>query len=78
MNYQIKLFLVFLFSSVMAFAQNSGVIEGKIISSDGFPVSGVTIKMGKSHSSTITNENGEFHFSNFPEGHHTLTLEGEG
>ena len=65
MNYQIKLFLVFLFSSVMAFAQNSGVIEGKIISSDGFPVSGVTIKMGKFHSSTITNENGEFHFSNF-------------
>ena len=78
MNYQIKLFFILLFSSVSLLAQSTGVIEGKITSSDGYPVSGIVIKMAKSSTSTETNENGEFRFSNFPEGHHTITLEGEG
>ena len=34
--------------------------------------------MGKQSTTTETNEKGEFRFSKFPEGHHTLTLQGEG
>ena len=78
MNYKIKLLLLLLFTSVSIFAQNTGVIEGKITSSDGYPVAGITIKMGKQSTTTETNEKGEFRFSKFPEGHHTLTLQGEG
>ncbi|MBQ0117108.1 MAG: TonB-dependent siderophore receptor, partial [Flavobacterium sp.] len=60
------------------YAQETGIIEGKITSTDGFPVSGITIKMGKDSHVTQTNSDGEFQFTNFPAGHHTLTIEGDG
>lgn len=78
MSLSIRFFIITLFTSVVTFAQNTGVVEGKITSSDGFPVVGISIKTSKSSTSTETNEKGEFRFSNFPEGHHTITLEGKG
>ena len=78
MSYQIKFLLILLFSSICLHAQNTGIIEGKITSSDGYPISGIVIKMGKPVVSTETNEDGEFRFENFPEGHHSITLEGTG
>lgn len=73
-----KILIILLFSSICALAQNTGIIEGKITSADGYPVSGILIKIGKSSKSKTTNKNGKFRFENFPEGHHTITLEGEG
>jgi len=59
-------------------AQENGNIEGKIVSSDGFPLSGISIKFGKSSNSNKTNQKGEFNFINFPVGNHVIILEGEG
>ncbi|WP_291100082.1 MULTISPECIES: TonB-dependent receptor [unclassified Empedobacter] len=78
MKIKLKLLLLFLLTSICTFAQNYGIVEGKIVSSDGYPVAGITIKIGKSTNTTITDENGEFRFEKFPEGQHSITLEGEG
>ena len=59
-------------------AQETGAIEGKIISIDGYPLSGVSIKLGKKASVSKTDLKGNFQFENFPVGLHTITIEGEG
>ena len=59
-------------------AQESGIIEGKILSADGYPLPGIAIKLGKEAKTTQTDRNGEFNFTNFPTGSHTITLEGSG
>ena len=71
------LFTIF-FAMFSVHAQETGIIQGKIISSDGFALNGITIKFEKSKASTQTNTNGEFTFKNFPVGMHTITLEGIG
>lgn len=78
MTKQITFMLMLFFSSFCLQAQETGVVEGKITSNDGFPISGITIKVGKNTNTTQTNEKGEFTFAQFPVGNHTITLEADG
>jgi len=78
MKKQFQLLLILFFVSFLSTAQETGSIEGKIISKDGFPLSGVSIKLGKKISVSKTDANGLFHFENFPVGLHTITIEAEG
>lgn len=78
MNAQIKFMLLFLFTTFCMQAQETGVVKGKITSNDDYPISGITIKVGKNTNTTQTNENGEFTFAEFPVGQHTITLEADG
>jgi iron complex outermembrane receptor protein len=72
-----KLLFLLLFSYINTFGQNTGIVKGKIESTDGFPVSNLTIKQEKKGISIKTDEKGEFIIQNFPLGIHTLVLEGE-
>ena len=78
MKKQFNLLLILFFASFLSTAQESGSIEGKINSKDGFPLSGISIKLGKKASVSKTDSMGRFHFENFPIGLHTITIEGEG
>ena len=78
MSSQIRILFILLFTSFYIQAQESGVIKGKILSADGFPLPGIAIKLGKEAKTTETNSNGEFNFLNFPTGNHIITLEGSG
>ena len=78
MSSQIKFMLLFLLTTFCMQAQETGVVKGKITSNDDYPISGITIKVGKNTNTTQTNENGEFTFAEFPVGQHTITLEADG
>lgn len=78
MKSRITILFILLFTTFYINAQENGIVEGKIVSSDGFPLSGISIKLGKASNVNKTNNNGEFSFFNFPIGNHTITLEGEG
>jgi iron complex outermembrane receptor protein len=78
MKRQISIIFFTLISCYIGFAQETGAIEGKIISKDGFPLSGVSIKLGQKTSVAKTDANGLFYFTNFPVGLHTITIEAEG
>lgn len=78
MKRQINLLIITFLSFFIGQSQETGAIEGKIISKDGFPLSGVSIKLGKKASLSKTDENGLFFFKNFPVGLHTITIEAEG
>ena len=77
MSNQIKLLFILFISSIFAQAQETGIVKGKILSADGFPLSEIVIKLGKA-ATTETDGSGEFHFDDFPVGSHTITLEGTG
>lgn len=47
---------------------NSGIIKGKVVSSDGKPVEGATIRIKALGRETSTDENGSFQFSNIRSG----------
>lgn len=78
MRFPVRIFLVFAFFTLYCQAQETGIVKGKIFSSDGFPLSGIAIKLGKASETNSTNSNGEFSFFHFPTGNHVITLEGEG
>jgi iron complex outermembrane receptor protein len=78
MKKQISLLFITLLTSFIHYAQETGTIEGKILSKDGYPLSGIAVKLGKKTVVSKTNENGLFHFENFPIGLHTITIESEG
>ena len=78
MKKQIYLLLIALLSYLISSAQETGSIEGNIISKDGYPLSGVSIRLGKKASVSKTDGKGRFHFENFPVGLHTITIEAEG
>ena len=71
-----KLFFLMLFSFINFYGQKTGIVKGKIESTDGFPVSNLMIKQEKNGISIKTDEKGEFSIPNFPLGIHTLVLEG--
>jgi iron complex outermembrane receptor protein len=71
-----RLLFLLLFNFINLQAQNTGIVKGKIESTDGFPVANLTIKQEKKGISIKTNEEGEFYIPNFPIGIHTLVLEG--
>jgi iron complex outermembrane receptor protein len=72
-----KLLFLLLFNLINLYGQNTGIVKGKIESTDGFPVSNLVIKQEKNGISIKTDEKGEFTIPNFPLGNHTLVLEGE-
>ncbi len=78
MKKQFYILITILLSCFTTYAQETGAMEGKIISIDGYPLSGVSIKLGKKASISKTDSEGRFHFENFPIGLHTITIEGEG
>jgi iron complex outermembrane receptor protein len=57
MKKQIGLLLLPLFYCFISFAQETGSIQGKIISQDGYPLSGIAIKLGKKASIAKTDAN---------------------
>jgi len=71
-----QLLFLLLFNFISLFGQNTGIVKGKIESTDGFPVSNLIIKQEKNGISIKTDEKGEFLIPNFPLGIHTLVLEG--
>lgn len=72
-----QLLFLLLFNFINLYGQNTGIVKGKIESTDGFPVSNLIIKQEKNGIAIKTNEKGEFTIPNFPFGLHTLVLEGE-
>ncbi|SHG05255.1 iron complex outermembrane recepter protein [Flavobacterium segetis] len=73
-----RILIILFFTSVFGQAQEYGIIKGKILSADGYPLAGIAIKLGKDVTTTETNTSGDFNFTNFPVGTHTITLEGNG
>jgi iron complex outermembrane receptor protein len=71
-----QLLFLLLFNFISLFGQNTGIVKGKIESTDGFPVSNLIIKQEKNGISIKTDEKGEFLIPDFPLGIHTLVLEG--
>ena len=66
-----KFFLILLacLFSVLAHAQNSGVISGYLQDSEaGRPLPGATITLDKYNRYTISDNNGHYEFLNVPEG----------
>lgn len=78
MNNKLKYFIVLFWACFTMQAQETGVVEGKITSTDGEAISGITIQMGKPLHVTTTDIKGTFRFNNFPTGHHSITLEALG
>jgi iron complex outermembrane receptor protein len=72
-----KFLFLLLFNFINLYSQNTGIVKGKIESTDGFPVSNLIIKQEKIGISTKTDEKGEFTIPNFPLGFQTLVLEGD-
>lgn len=78
MSSRITILFVILFTTFYIQAQETGTIEGRILSADGFPLPGIAIKLGKEAKTNQTNAEGEFTFNSFPTGIHTITLAGGG
>ena len=78
MKKQIYILIIAMLTCYISYAQETGSIEGNIISKDGYPLSGVSIRLGKKASLSKTDGKGRFHFENFPVGLHTITIEAEG
>ncbi len=72
-----KYLILLLLNFLNFYGQNTGIVKGKIESTDGFPVSNLIIKQEKNGISIKTDEKGEFYIPKFPSGTHTLVLEGE-
>jgi len=72
-----NLLFLLLFNFIHLYGQNTGIVKGKIESTDGFPVSNLIIKQEKNGISIKTDAKGEFSIPNFPLGIHTLVLEGD-
>lgn len=60
--------------SLPAFAQTTGSITGKTLSSDGSPLTQVNIRVGGTRLGTITNDAGEFTINNVPAGEQVLII----
>ncbi|MCF8321008.1 MAG: TonB-dependent receptor [Flavobacterium sp.] len=72
-----KILFILIFNCINIYGQNTGIVRGKIETTDGFPVSNLLIKQEKNGISIKTDKKGEFTIPNFPLGIHTLVLEGE-
>ncbi len=72
----ISLLSFILFIGIVAFAQESSkiVIKGLVVSSDGQPLPGATIRIKNTNRTTFTDDNGAFHFNNIEAGNLTLSV----
>ena len=71
-NYLLLLFALFI--STFSWAQNKGIINGKVTDENGLPMPGATVTIRQSGASTITDDNGLFSFSNVRTGRTTLVV----
>ena len=78
MKTQLRIIALLLFATLFANAQEKGIIQGKIVSADGYPLKEIVIKLAKGTYTSETNNDGTFRFNDFPVGIHTLIIEGEG
>jgi iron complex outermembrane receptor protein len=63
-----------LLSSVLAFSQETGRIEGRVLRADGTPVSGVSVVVNELSLTEITDANGAFAFAAVPAGTYSVTF----
>ncbi len=63
-----------LLASVMAFSQETGRIEGRVVRADGTAVSGVSVVVNELSLTDITDGNGAFVFSDVPEGTYSVSF----
>jgi len=63
-----------LLSSVLAFSQETGRIEGRVLHADGSPVGGVSVVVNELALTDITDANGAFVFSAVPAGAYSVTF----
>jgi iron complex outermembrane receptor protein len=63
-----------LLSSVLAFSQETGRIEGRVLRADGSPVPGVSVVVNELSLTEITDGNGAFTFSSVPVGTYSVTF----
>jgi len=68
------LFLMFclLFLPNNGFAQNTNTVSGKVLDDSGVTVPGANVSLKETGKSTVTNENGEYSFSNIEAGTYTI------
>lgn len=67
--------LILLFSTI-TFAQQTGLISGKVIDSESnLSLPGASITLDQGNRYTISNQDGSFEFLNVPEGNYTVTVE---
>ncbi len=72
-------FIITLFSLSSAWSQpNTGIIEGKITSSEGEPVAGANIAIKENQKGTSSDNNGKFIIQNIPPGKYTLIVSAVG
>lgn len=71
--------IITLFSLSSAWGQsNTGIIEGKITSSEGEPVAGANIAIKENQKGTSSDNNGKFIIQNIPSGKYTLIVSAVG
>jgi iron complex outermembrane receptor protein len=66
--------LLLLFPAYLFAQAGGGAVKGRIISSNGKPIAGVTIRLKNLHKSTTTNADGYFAFIQLPALHDTLVV----
>lgn len=67
-------FLLVIFTSTAAFAQQTGGVRGRITTADGTVAEGVTVKLKGTDLGAVTNEDGEYHIRKVPAGNYTLVV----
>ncbi len=79
MKYTIVLLVVVLLASISGFAQNTGKITGKVVfGGDRSPLHDVSVKINELKKTTVTDDNGNYSFTNVPPGKYTLVAHQEG
>jgi len=66
------LILLFLLTSTIAYAQQSGTIRGKVSTSDGNPAAYISVVVSGTNQGAVTNNKGEYKISNVKPGSYTL------
>lgn len=69
-----KLLLILMLFAYTGFAQNTGILEGKITNEKGDGISEANIDIERTGIGTETNNNGSFLIKNVPEGNYTLRV----
>ncbi|WP_299758621.1 TonB-dependent receptor [uncultured Pontibacter sp.] len=75
---KILLLILFLSIQIVATAQNSGSISGKLITPGGSPAEGITVMLTQGNFATLTDLNGDYILQNLPLGSHMVVARGLG
>lgn len=74
MSKQFFIMVFMMFSGIIAFAQNSGSVSGKITDSENNPLENVQINISSSKLSTQTDSNGTFELKNIAAGNYSMRI----